>query len=289
MIIGHQKIWQFLKKSTDLKKLSHAYLFCGQEKLGKKTLALEWISTIFNQSIQQLLSGGHPDFFLITPINEEIHISQIRDIIWRFSLKPSIAPFKTIIIDQAHCMNIEAQNCFLKTLEEPRGKAIIILITEYPQILLPTISSRCQTIKFYPVKKEEIENYLKNKSLSEEKIRLISEISQGRPGVAIDFLNDSKKLEIRIQREKEFNKILNSDLTTRFQCVKKISKSPELKEILNIWLFFIRNILISKLKQNQAILNQDINRLKQLQEINFLISTTNINPRLALEILMLEL
>lgn len=306
MILGHQKIWQFLLKSAELGKLSHAYLFSGPEKLGKKTLAIEFVKWLFKADIQK---RQHPDFIFIQPVGKEIQISQIRDLIWRLSLKPSLAPFKIAIIDQAHSMNQESQNCFLKTLEEPKGNTILILITEYPETLFPTILSRCQIVKFYPVSKAEIENYLRNQNLVDEavassppfakarvvdeKIKKILEISEGKPGTAIDFLADLQKLEMRNQREKELIEILNYDLASRFQYLKKISKEPDLKEILNIWLSYFRNILLSKLEGGQkrsiSDINQLIDRLKQIQRTNFLISTTNINTRLALEILMLEI
>jgi len=285
-IIGHQKQWQFLINSLESNKLSHAYLFSGQEKLGKKKLALEFVKWLFNEDIER---KQHPDFLLIEPLNKEIQISQIRECIWKLSLKPSMALYKIAIIDQAHCLNQEAQNCLLKTLEEPRGRTILFLITEYPDFLASTILSRCHIIKFYPVPRIEIENYLRTWNLETESIKKILEACQGSPGQAIVFLENFQKLDIIKKREEELNKILNSNLTLRFQYARIISQTDNLKEILNIWLFYFRKVLLSKLKQGQKILFSDINRLKEIQKINYLVSTTNINPRLALEILMIVL
>ena len=286
MIIGHQKQWEFLKHSAELGKLSHAYLFSGQEKLGKKRLAIEFIKFLFNQDIEKRV---HSDFILVTPLGKEIQISQIRDLNWRISLKPYFAPLKTAIIDQAHLMNQEAQNCFLKTLEEPKGKTLIILITEYPEFLFPTIRSRCEIIKFYPVPKKEIEDYLKEQGIKE--VEIISQISQGKPGLAIDFLKEPQKLKEREELINEIIRLIKSDLTSRFQYVKKISKTPDLKEILNLWLSYFRENLISNLNSqaNPTILKKLSMILQKIQSTNFLISTTNVNPKLALEILMLEL
>ena len=290
MIVGHQKQWQFLKKSTELGRLSHAYLFSGQEKLGKKKVALEWISLLFGQTPSKLLSGNHPDFILVTPSQKEIQIGQIRDLNWRLSLKPFLAPFKTAIIDQAHLMNQEAQNCFLKTLEEPRGETLLILISEYPEFLFPTIRSRCEFIKFYPVSRKEIEDYLKGQGIAQNKAQLISKISQGRPGVAIDFLNQPQKLKEREALLQEIIKLTKSDLAFRFQYAQKIAKAHDLKEILNIWLGYFQENLISNLTSEQSVMLKKLTSiLQKIQETNFLISTTNVNPRLALETLMLEL
>src|SRR4030042_3169271 len=167
MLIGHQKQWQYLKKLAESDKLAHAYLFCGQEKLGKKTIAVEFVKWLFKDDV---IKRQHPDFIFIEPVKKEIQISQIRECIWRLSLKPSVAPFKIAIIDEAHCLNQEAQSSLLKTLEEPKGQTILFLITEYPEGLFSTIVSRCQTLKFYPVKKEEIENYLRSQKISENLI-----------------------------------------------------------------------------------------------------------------------
>jgi len=290
MIIGHQKQWEFLKKSAELGKISHAYLFSGLEKLGKKTLALEWISSLFGQDI---LKRQHQDFVFIAPVGKEIQISQIRGLILKLSLRPFLTPFKAAVIDQAHLMNQEAQNCFLKTLEEPKGKTILILITEYPETLFPTILSRCEMIKFYPVDKKEIENYLKEKEIPQNLIEEIVNVSMGKPGVAIDFLLNPKKLENQKRIIEDLNKISKSDLVYRFQYVKNLAQENNLKEVLEIWLNYFRNILLSKIKREENFKDYSFPKLKnilqKIQTTNFLISTTNVNPRLALETLMLEL
>lgn len=290
MLIGHKKIWQFLQKSAGMDRLSHAYLFSGQGKLGKKTLALEWISSIFGGDISK---GNHPDFVFIEPINKEIQISQIRKLILRLSLRPFISPFKAVIIDQAQAMNQEAQNCFLKTLEEPKGKTLLILITEYPEALFPTILSRCEIIKFYPVQNLEIEKYLESQGIAQNRIKEIVEISMGKPGVAIDFISGPQKLENQKKYIEELIKIPNSDIASRFQYAKNLSQENNLKEVLDIWLNYFRNILLSKVREKDRFKNYTFSKLKnilqKIQNTNFLISTTNVNPRLALETLMLEL
>lgn len=265
MIVGYQKIWQFLTKSAELGKLSHAYLFSGPERSEKKKLALEFAKWLFiSQSKEidlEIEKGQHPDFIFITPEKKEIKISQVREMIWRLFLKPSIRNFKVAIIDQAHCLNHEAQNCLLKTLEEPKGKAILFLITEYPERLFPTIRSRCQIIKFPLIQREE---------------------------------SDPQRLKIQEKIISDLIKILDSDLIFRFQYIKNLTreKDQDLREILEIWQRYFREILIREINQKNfqyPLINKLKDILKLIQNTNFLISTTNINPRLALEVLMLEL
>ncbi len=293
MIIGHQKQWQFLRKSLELGKLSHAYLFSGETQLGKKKFALEFAKLINGENFD----FGHPDLILIEPYEgREIQIVQIRELIQKLSLKPYSAFLKVAMIDQAHLMNSEAQNCFLKTLEEPKGNTILILITEAPETLFPTIRSRCEIIKFYPVKISEIENYLESQGISKEKSKAIARLSLGRPGLAIDFLTNPQKLENQKKIIEELIKISSgkTSLSLRFQYAKDLALAPELSEILNIWLSYFRTLLLEQflppeVKKPEYPFSKLKNIIKQIQNTNFLISTKNINPRLALEILMLEL
>ena len=304
MILGHQKQWQFLTKSFLLGRIPHALLFEGEEKLGKKTLAIEFIKFInclekdfslrpcqkclFCQAIERKI---HPDFIFIEPIDGEIQVSQIRDLSLKLSEKPSFSSFKTAILDKVHLMNQEAQSAFLKTLEEPKGKTILILITEYPERLFLTILSRVQKIKFYPLRKEEIEKFLKERKIPEEEIEEMVKMSFSKPGLIYDFLKNPEKLKEKKEKIGELIKILNSSLPFRFQYAKALASHNNLSEVLTTWLDYFRKILLSKLKgkEEKYSLLKLKNILWQIQKINFLISTTNINQRLALEILLLEL
>ncbi|MDP2967555.1 MAG: hypothetical protein Q8N87_04075 [bacterium] len=340
MIIGHQKQRNFLRKAAESKRFSHAYLFAGQEKLGKKTLALEWVSFLLGQSARQNFKEGeesklssspfataregkHPDLIFITPEKKEIQISQIRDLIWRLSLKPCLAPLKTAIIDNAHLMNQEAQTSLLKTLEEPKGETLLILISDKAQYLFPTILSRVQIIKFNSVKKEEIKNYLLNQGISEKETEEISDIALGRPGVALDLISNKEKLANFSQRIRELNKISNSPFYFRFQYVKNLVKEDKssfppslslhkssvaedlenIKDTLDIWLNYFRSILLSRFfpvkpkegeEESEALFAEYStikikNIINYIQTTKLLLSNTNINTRLALERLMLEL
>ena len=305
-IIGHQKQWQLLKGLKELEDIPHALLFSGQEQLGKKTLAVELVK-LFNcrknedipcqkcEGCQNIQKGIHADFDLIAPAssNGEIQISQIRDLIRKLSFYSYSASFKTAIIDKAHLMTREAQNCFLKTLEEPKGKTLLILVTEYPEALLPTILSRVQRIKFFPVKKDEIRSHFVKSGISKTKAGHISSLSLGRPGMAVDFLLDEQKLKNQEKLVSDIEKISNSDFGFRFQYAKKLLQeisedSPQkLKEVLDIWLGHFRKLFLFNLLQKQS---QSKNKkiISLIQSTSYLISTTNINPKLALEILLME-
>lgn len=302
MILGHQKQWQFLKRLVKNGKVPHAFLFSGQSQLGKKKVAFEFLKLLNCQeknrpcqvcrNCQEIEKKSYPDLIFITPLKKEIQISQIRELSWKLSLRPYSAPLKAAILDQAHLMNQETQSSFLKTLEEPKGKTVFILVTEFPERLFPTIISRCQTLKFYPVPLSEIKEYLLNQGASEDLATKISQLSFGKPGRAIDFLLNPEKIRDQKRRIKEIETLSNSDLSFRFQYAKEISQDPQvLKETLDIWLEYFREILLKTVKEQIKYYSLAKLRkiLKLLQTTKLLISTTNINPRLALEILLLEL
>jgi len=290
MIVGHQKQWKMLKKITEAGEFSHAFLFSGQAKLGKKKVALEWLSLIFGQSLQR----GHPDLILIEPENKEIQIGQIRDLIWKLSLKPYSAPIKAALINESHLMNQEAQTSLLKTLEEPRGKTLLILVSDSPEYLLPTIISRVQTVKFYPVEKEEIRAFLQRSKVLQKETEEIVEVSSGKPGKTIDMLADSKKLPEFNQKIKEISRISDSSLAVKFQYAKDLAEDPgKIKETLDLWLSYFRKILLSRVKDGKESGKYSSASLKNIlnliQETRLFISRTNVSARLALERLMLEL
>ena len=293
MLLGHKKQWNFLKKIAEQGFLPHAYLFCGQEKLGKRKIALDLASLLLGD---QAKSNSHPDLILIEPEAKEIQIAQIRDLIWKLSLKPYSAPLKVAIIDQAHLMNQEAQTCLLKTLEEPRGNTLLILITDKIQYLFSTIISRAQIMKFYSVGEGEIRNYLKGQGINDRDAEKICKISAGKPGVAVELISDVRKLKSFQQKIDELEKISKSALTLRFQYAKDLSEDPrEITDTLCTWTSYFREKMLERVKGEKAEGGQKYslekmgNILRTLQSINFLISTTNVNSKLAMENLMLEL
>ncbi|MCK4781937.1 DNA polymerase III subunit delta' [Candidatus Parcubacteria bacterium] len=286
---GYQKQWEFLKKTVELEKVSHAYLFLGQESLEKKALAVEFIKLLNCQaqafsnrpcqscrSCKDIEKEIHPDFNVISPeagglarnatrsvASGEIQIFQIRELKKALSLHPHSARYKSVIIEDAEKMNQEAASALLKTLEEPRGSTVLILISRSSEALLPTIVSRCQIVKFYSL--------------------------------------GPQKLSEKDERIKKIISLTKSDLAVRFQYAKELSEEKEnIKEVLNAWLIYFRNLLLSIVNENSlsAIHTPPSNNyslaklnkiIKTIERTNLLISSTNVNPKLALEILMLEL
>lgn len=325
-IVGHKKQWDFLKKSALINKLSHAYLFAGEEGLGKKTLGVEFIKFLNCQcpeffkkpcgncrSCRDIDRRIYPDFLILEPVEKEIQISQIRKLCQHLSFKPYASSFKAAIINGAEKLTQEAANSLLKTLEELSGKGILILVSSNSEAVLPTLVSRTQVIKFFKVPEVEIKNHLKKEGLKEEEIAKFVLASEGAPGRMMDFLACPEKLGEEKEELENFIKISRSGLIYRFQYINKITKdeSLNLTETLNLWLKYFRNLLLANLsadnKENNfsAFLSgiggessrdrkyYSIPKLKKivkaLDNTIFLISSTNVNPKLALEVFMMDL
>ncbi|MDO8486612.1 MAG: DNA polymerase III subunit delta' [Candidatus Staskawiczbacteria bacterium] len=321
MIIGHQKQCNFLKKIFESNQLAHAYLFSGAEQLGKKVLAKEFVKLINCVSDQSnkkpcgvcknckdIEKESYLDLLFVKPADDkkEIEVSQIREVLNFLSYKSYYGSFKAVIIDKAETMNSEAQSCLLKTLEEPKGKTILILISEHPEMLFGTILSRCQAIKFYCVNQKEIENHLVKIGAKEKIAKYLSSFCQGRPGRAINLFLNPEELEKEQKSLEELVKVVNSGLAEKFQYAKKINtEKNNLNQIFQILQRYLRHLLFIKTGA-EALAHQDYfpeasgnlknysvskikDVLKLLETINMQTSLTNANPKLAFEILLMEM
>jgi len=308
MFIGHQKQWQFLKKAAQLQRLPHAFLFTGPSQIGKSKVAVEFVKLLncergemepcgFCQNCQSIERDIFPDLKVIKPKNEEIQISQVRELASYLSLRPYQGKIKSVIIDEAEKMNQEAQSDFLKMLEEPKGETLFILIANNSERLLPTIISRCERLRFYSVSQKEIEKYLQKQGVPSLKIKEICHFSFGKPGLAIELLRNPEKIEAWKRATEKIISLINSSINARFQYAKILSNDKQnLKEILENWLRFFREVLIKKVNneeiENKVLkdypLDKLVKNIKLIEEISFLLSTTNVNPSLALEVLLME-
>jgi DNA polymerase-3 subunit delta' len=199
-IIGHERPVNILKRALANHRLAHAYLFSGMPGVGKKLTALALAAGVNCRdagtggacgacpSCRKAASGGHPDIHLLASGGDEIKIDQIRQIQADLSLKPFEGSKKTLIVDGAENMNTASANAFLKTLEEPPGDALIILITAQPHGLLPTIRSRCQEIRFLPLSRRALAKALvERRSLSEEDAWFLAALAQGSMGRGLEM------------------------------------------------------------------------------------------------------
>ena len=199
-IIGNETIKKVLEKSIQNQTSSHSYLFIGIQGIGKKMLAIEFAKNILcleNQSFIEFESNNHPDFMCIEPDGNRIKIEQIRLLQKKIQEKPIIANKKVYVINDAQTMTTEAQNCLLKTLEEPPQYATIILIGNQENSFLTTIKSRCMILKFQPIEDEEIKQYLQTNygmmTITQNQLAMF----QGSLGKAIELKDKQEEYKKR--------------------------------------------------------------------------------------------
>ncbi len=299
MLIGHEKQRELLDRIVVSKKIPHGIIFQGRSSLGKKKIAIDLFKKINCgcDNCKRCLSienNKDPDLILIEPVKGVIQIDQIRNLIKKVSLSPHSSCFKWVIIDDAHLLNREAANALLKILEEPKGETVFFLITEYPEMLLATIRSRLQRFKFFPVEKDKIKNLLIEKGIDEEKADEISLFSFGRPGIAVNFSKNPEDLKFRKKTIKELAKItsIKESFHLRFDYAKKISEDKdELRRVLEIWLSYFRELFIRKVKGENVSysLKKIIRSINSINKTIDFINQTNINAKLAIESLLIEL
>lgn len=172
-IIGNEKNKAFFNKIIDSNNIVHSYMFEGIDGIGKSMFAKEFAKMILCmgenkkhcrncKSCVEFLSNNNPDFIQINPDGKVIKIEQIRKMQEKILEKPIVSEKKVYIINDADLMTKEAQNCLLKTLEEPPKYIVIILVLSSESKILNTIKSRCMKIIFEKLKKEELIQFVNN-------------------------------------------------------------------------------------------------------------------------------
>jgi DNA polymerase-3 subunit delta' len=241
----------------------------------------------------------------------EISIEQIRQLQHSASLPPFEGRYKVFIIDGAELLSIEAANCLLKTLEEPAEKIVFILLTANVELILPTVLSRCQELRLSPMSAEAIADVLKDGyTVEPQQADLISRLCRGCIGWAISAVLDDKTIRQYFEKREGILKITEDDCEERFTYAEKLArqfsqKREDVQQILDIWLDIWRDLLLLKSGCGGIITNIDIEdklktmadeyRLDSIRRFIDDIKETderlgrNANPRLALEVLMLDI
>jgi DNA polymerase-3 subunit delta' len=273
-VIGHDKNKKFFSTIIKSGQISHAYLFYGQDMIGKKTFALDLYKIINNRS--EILATD-ADVKILSPKKDdggaEIYIEEIRNVKKFLSLKSNLGPYKYVIIDDADTLTIEASNALLKILEEPQKKTILILISSKPKQILPTIISRCSAIKFNSVADNLIADYLAENKIKKEDKDFISKIANGRLGwiirvIMADELNDIKK------SIEELNKICKQGIAEKIIFAKKMFEDGDYIQKIENWMNYLQADILND--GNPQI-------LKGLNKLYPILIEPSFNHRLALE------
>jgi DNA polymerase-3 subunit delta' len=192
--VGQERAIAVLRRIAASGKVAQAYLFTGVEGCGRRKTALAFVEALYCgreegcgvcASCRKLAAGNHPDLHLVQPDGPFIKIDQIRELQRELAYRPFEATRKTCIIDGADRLNQAAGNALLKTLEEPPGEAVLVLLATSVDLVLPTIRSRCQELVFRGVGEEAIAHHLIGTGIDADTAQVAAALADGSIGRAL--------------------------------------------------------------------------------------------------------
>ncbi len=258
-ILGNDKIKKLLVQANQNKKISHSYLFVGTEGIGKKMIANEFAKMILCTSEKQYCmqcksciefdTNNNPDFKIIEPEGNSIKIEQIREFQAKVAEKPIISERKVYIINDSDKMTTEAQNCLLKTLEEPPEFITIILIASNENSFLTTIKSRCMIIHFDKIPNNQIEEFLEKNYQTKIDSPIMLQAFQGSIGKAIQ-LKEKKE-----QYEKIEEILYNLEKRDKVDILNMADELYKAKDEKNEILEYINVVLLELAKKSSKYAN----------------------------------
>ena len=319
-IIGHNSIIEHLQNAIRAGKVSHAYILHGEEGMGKKLLASAFAKTLqcaeggirpCNQcmSCMQAESGNQPDIIWVTHEKLSISVDDIRvQVNSDIQIKPFSSPYKIYIIDTAEKLTEQAQNALLKTMEEPPEYAVLLLLVNNINLILPTILSRCVVLNLKPVDKKLIRDFLMERHQVPDYVAEVAAgFSGGNVGKAVKYASsedfDRKKEDIlhilRYIDEMELYEVIAG--------VKTISEHKSaVEDYIDLMILWYRDILMLKatndpnllLYKNEFSFIRRQATLRSYEELENIIGAmekakirlkANVNFDIAIELMLLKI
>lgn len=318
-LVGQERAVRLLQRGLKTGRTAHAYLFTGPEGIGKRTAALALAQALNCQqgdamengcgvclSCRKVARGLHPDVQVIGPEGAALKIEQVRALEADAVLGPYEGRRKVFILDSAEKLTEQAANALLKTLEEPPGWTVLVLLTTTPSALPLTIVSRCQTVILSALPDQTMQAYLVRKGVDQARARLLVSFSRGSIGralsVDVESLASSRDLLLG-----ELGRALLDGPAALLELAEKQAKDREglhqQLEVLSAWL---RDLMVAKVSgRAECLINLDraeeVARQAEMLPLETILDglrevrgamdglTRNANPRLTLEHLFLRL
>ncbi|MCM2263736.1 MAG: DNA polymerase III subunit delta' [Desulfuromonadales bacterium] len=315
-IIGHERQKDILRRALAGGRLAHAYLFAGPEGVGKRLMALAVARTLFCEqrtgcgecaACRKLDHRNHPDLHVLEPDGSSIKIEQVRAIQRDLSLRPVEGSRKVCLIESAEAMTTAAANALLKTLEEPRGDTLLILLSSQPQRLLETIRSRCQILQFTRQPLELIRASLQTQlGVADAEAHVLAALSEGSFKKAF-----GKDRQLYLDERRALLKTLTalsagSILPTLEFAEQLAGDKAALPDILEIFQAFYRDVLLTLHGRDASELvnldlDEKVRRVAGREDVASVLGKLdalkgarwqlerNLNPQLVMEVLLLRL
>lgn len=260
-VLGHEQTILHMKHAIEMDKVSHAYIISGEKGSGKKLLADLFARTLQCekkgteacmecQSCKQAVNRNQPDIIRVT--HEKPNTISVEDIRTQVNgdimIRPYSSLYKIYIVDEAEKLSVQAQNALLKTIEEPPGYAVILLLTTNAGMLLQTIRSRCVLLELKPVSSEAVKKYLMEQlEIPEYHADICTAFAQGNVGKAKRLaLSDSfsEMLEHALHLVKYIHGMEVGDIIVD---LKKINTyKMEINDYLDLLMVWYRDVLMFK-------------------------------------------
>ena len=322
-ILGHEKPIRLLQQAIKTDKVVHSYLFLGNEGIGKKQVALQFSKALNclgggNETgeacdhciaCKKVDGGQHPDVLLLEPENHTLKVEQVRQMQRDLAYRPYEGRRRVCIIAAADRMAPNMSNTLLKTLEEPPLHTVIILLANNSRLLLPTILSRCQAVRFNPLPVSLVAQWLvKEKGVNTDEAHLLASLSEGSPGRALALQEEMGEIP-RVDLLKGWLGARSLSLEAMEQWAESLPSDRErLVSVLEVGKTLLRDLIMVKAVQDPSkLIHVDLrekmesiaaqwdlpallNRIDGLHQTLLAVSPGrgNANTKLALEAMMLS-
>jgi DNA polymerase-3 subunit delta' len=203
-VLGHERCVRQLRTAVATERPSPAYLVTGPAGVGKGVVANALVASLVCDrpddgdacgtcpQCVRVAAGTHPDVRMVEREEDrrDIRTEQARDLTRWLALRPLMAGRQVALIDDAECLNEHGQNALLKTLEEPPGDSVLILVAAHPSLLLPTVRSRCQRVRLDPLPAEVVHRFLADRGVADDVRAAVVARADGSPGRALGLIDD---------------------------------------------------------------------------------------------------
>jgi DNA polymerase-3 subunit delta' len=279
-VLGHERIRDLLGRALALGRLPPSLLLTGPRGVGKRTLAMAVARALLCPNgaggdacercpaCHRSGKGLHPDLLVGEPegATNTLKIERIRDLVREIDGRPFEAASRAVLIDDAHCMTEQAQNALLKSLEEPPPTSHVFLITPSPQTLLPTIRSRCQTLRMGPLPASLLEAALVERlDLTPAEARLRVSVSAGSLGQALSFEGDAYGA-LRDELLKVMAALVRGGVVDRLELAETLAERDDVPFALGVLRTLLRDVAaLAAGAPGESLLNADVaDRLRPL-------------------------
>ena len=310
---GQDRVVEALQRSIAANRVAHAYLFEGIAGCGRRTTALTLIAALFCHqplaqgacgncpSCKKLATGNHPDLHLLQPLPDkrDISIEQVRELQQMLSLRPFESKRKACLIEPAERMSIGAANSLLKTLEEPPGHGLLILLTSQADLLLPTVRSRCQHLRFAPLGIDDLTSLLIHQGMTPDNAATLAPLSEGSLELARSLEEEDAGTSRQMLLD-ALRQVRHQQVATVFDTSERLAGGRnEALELFAQLISLLRDMLLLRTSASDRIANvslqgrlcEEANRFlpsRLMEALELAIETRraiqgNVNPKLSLD------